>query len=49
MKFSLKEGLLIRGKLSKYQCMLHGVLVTPINVQNQVKIYQYAEEEIEFE
>lgn len=30
-------------------CMLHGVLVTPINVQNQVKIYQYAEEEIEFE
>ncbi len=30
-------------------CMVRGLLVTPVNVQNQVDIYQQAEEEIEFE
>lgn len=30
-------------------CMVRGLLVTPVNVQNQVEIYQHAEEEIKFE
>lgn len=30
-------------------CMVRGLLVTPVNVQNQIDIYQQAEEEIEFD
>ena len=30
-------------------CMVRGLLVTPVNVQNQVEIYQKAEAEIKLE